>query len=132
MSDVMLFGVLKMPYEMAMYSELSRLQFYQRVQQLVARVEAQGEQSSSQETVAVYGYCPKCGAKGVQRERRPDGNDKCVNGHTYLSSKATPPKRPWVGLTEQEVVDLCDGRLTTADQVRIARATEDRIKEKNT
>lgn len=37
----MLFGVLKMPYEMAMYSELSRLQFYQRVQQLVARVEAQ-------------------------------------------------------------------------------------------
>jgi hypothetical protein len=41
MSDVMLFGVLKMPYEMAMESELSRLQFYQRVQQLVARFEAQ-------------------------------------------------------------------------------------------
>ena len=37
----MLFGVLKMPYEMAMESELSRLQFYQRVQQLVARFEAQ-------------------------------------------------------------------------------------------
>ena len=55
-----------------------------------------------QEPVAVYGYCPKCGAKGVQRERRPDGNDKCVNGHTYPSSKATPPKRPWVGLTADE------------------------------
>ena len=41
MSDVMLFGVLKMPYEMAMASELSRFQFYQRVQELVARVEVQ-------------------------------------------------------------------------------------------
>ena len=41
MSDVMLLGVLKMPYEMAMANDLSRLQFYQRVQQLVAQVEAQ-------------------------------------------------------------------------------------------
>lgn len=57
-----------------------------------------------QEPVAVYGYCPKCGAKGVQRERRPDGNDKCVNGHTYLSSKATPPKRPWGEPDANEIV----------------------------
>jgi hypothetical protein len=47
-----------------------------------------------QEPVAVYGYCPTCGAKGVMRERRPNGNDKCANGHTYPSSKATtPPQR---------------------------------------
>ena len=52
MSDVMLFGVLKMPYEMAMSSELSRLQFYQRVQQLVARVEAQPEQEPDMLTIA--------------------------------------------------------------------------------
>ena len=32
-----------------------------------------------------YGYCPKCGAPGVIRERRPDGNDRCANGHTYPS-----------------------------------------------
>ena len=51
MSDVMLFGVLKMPYEMAMESELSRIQFYQRVQQLVARVEAQQPQRTEQEPV---------------------------------------------------------------------------------
>jgi hypothetical protein len=44
MSDTMLFGVLKMPYEMAMRDEISRIQFYQRVQELVARVEAQPEQ----------------------------------------------------------------------------------------
>lgn len=35
-----------------------------------------------------YGYCPICGAKGIQRERRPDGNDKCANGHTYPSREA--------------------------------------------
>jgi hypothetical protein len=52
----------------------------------------------SQEPAAVYGYCPECGAKGVMRERRPDGNDKCANGHTYQSCKATQPPQS----TEQE------------------------------
>jgi DNA-directed RNA polymerase subunit RPC12/RpoP len=41
--------------------------------------------AQEQEPVAVYGYCPECGAKGVMRERRPNGNDKCANGHTYPS-----------------------------------------------
>jgi Zn finger protein HypA/HybF involved in hydrogenase expression len=41
--------------------------------------------AQTQEPVAVYGYCPECGAKGVMRERRPNGNDKCANGHTYPS-----------------------------------------------
>ena len=45
------------------------------------------------EPMAVYGYCPECGAKGVMRERRPNGNDKCANGHTYPSSTSTPPQR---------------------------------------
>jgi hypothetical protein len=39
---------------------------------------------------APYGYCPLCGAVGVSRERRPDGNDKCANGHTYPSDRAEP------------------------------------------
>lgn len=43
---------------------------------------------AQQHPVAVYGYCPECGAKGVTRERRPNGNDKCANGHTYSSSVA--------------------------------------------
>ena len=41
MSDTMLFGVLKMPFEMAMKDEISRLQYYARVQELVGRFEAQ-------------------------------------------------------------------------------------------
>lgn len=35
------------------------------------------------EQPALYGYCPKCGAKGVQRERSPNGKITCENGHTY-------------------------------------------------
>lgn len=35
-----------------------------------------------------YGNCPICGAKGIMRERRPFGNDKCENRHTYPSCDA--------------------------------------------
>lgn len=37
-----------------------------------------------------YGYCPICGAPGVSRERRPNGNDECQNGHIYSSKDALP------------------------------------------
>jgi hypothetical protein len=39
MSDLMLFGVLRMPYEMAMSGELSRRQFYSRAQEAADRIE---------------------------------------------------------------------------------------------
>jgi hypothetical protein len=38
-----------------------------------------------------YGYCPKCGAPGVSRERRPNGDDRCEDGHVYPSSTAVYP-----------------------------------------
>jgi hypothetical protein len=34
------------------------------------------------------GYCPTCGKKSIIRERKQNGNDKCLNGHTYASTKA--------------------------------------------
>lgn len=43
---------------------------------------------------AVYGFCPKCGKPGVRRERRPDGNDTCEEGHVYPSRKATAEPLP--------------------------------------
>jgi hypothetical protein len=87
----------------------------------------------SQEPVAVYGYCPECGAKGVMRERRPDGNDKCANGHTYQSCKAThPPQRTWVGLAPEDrltakyMQDAPNGIEAVIDYI------ETKLKEKNT
>jgi len=71
-------------------------------------------QEIEQEPVAVYGYCPECGAKGVQRERRPNGNDKCANGHTYPSSKAAQPAQR----TEQEPVELPCCGYTDASAVK--------------
>lgn len=35
-----------------------------------------------------YGLCPTCNGVGVDRERRPNGNDTCVNRHTYPSADA--------------------------------------------
>ncbi len=35
-----------------------------------------------------YGYCPKCGAAGQQRERRPNGDDICEKGCKYPSRDA--------------------------------------------
>jgi len=41
-----------------------------------------------------YGYCPKCGAPGKSRERRPNGYDRCENGCVYPSrdSLNKPPE----------------------------------------
>ena len=41
----------------------------------------------------LMGYCPTCGAPGITRERRMNGNDKCENGHTYPSKDAEARKR---------------------------------------
>lgn len=55
----------------------------------------------------VYGYCPLCGAPSVARERRPNGNDRCSNGHTYPSKTALT--QPVCKVTE---VDLTEKRLS--------------------
>jgi hypothetical protein len=40
----------------------------------------------------VYGFCPQCGGEGLWRERRPNGDDGCVNGHVYPSKEAVMNK----------------------------------------
>lgn len=39
-----------------------------------------------------YGYCPTCQAPGVTRQRCPNGNDTCANGHHYPSRDALVPR----------------------------------------
>lgn len=52
---------------------------------------------------AYYGFCPICGANGISRERRPNGNDRCSAGHEYPSSKASP--HGGRGMTLREITD---------------------------
>ena len=54
----------------------------------MARCVACDRQWCDDETTGVYGKCPHCGADGVSRERRLNGNDKCVFGHIYASKDA--------------------------------------------
>ena len=43
----------------------------------------------------------------------------------------TPPKREWVGLTDEEVSDVIDGVLEGGGWLDVARALEAAIKDKN-
>ncbi len=46
---------------------------------------------------APYGFCPMCGAKGIERERCLNGNDHCEQGHVYpskMAAKTSPGKKP--------------------------------------
>lgn len=55
MSDVMLFGALRMPIDLAMDNELSRRQFYQRAQQAADElVAARAERDAAQCELAAY------------------------------------------------------------------------------
>jgi hypothetical protein len=59
----------------------------------LAEVEAQTPSAPAKKPTATYGYCPRCGEPGVQRERRINGNDRCGNGHEYPSSTAVHPAK---------------------------------------
>ena len=49
---------------------------------------AELEQVAADTAPSVYGYCPHCWSRGVSRERRLNGNDRCEHGHVYPSSAA--------------------------------------------
>lgn len=64
-----------------------------------------------------YGYCPKCGAPGRFRERRPNGNDTCETGHTYRSDNALSRAikhrlKYWVAIREGQYVTALDKDLS--------------------
>lgn len=53
------------------------------------------------------GHCPQCGAPVKWRERRPNGNDTCVNNHTFpsVSAVAAPVDRVVeAGVTHNEFI----------------------------
>ena len=52
--------------------------------------------------MSVYGYCPICGAEGVERERRPNGYDTCKNGDRYLSKCSIVKSESKLEFTSEE------------------------------
>ena len=55
-----------------------------------------------------YGYCPKCGAPGRTRERRPNGNDLCENGHLYPSRQARNHLPTMTDISDKAVQEALD------------------------
>ena len=87
----------------------------------ISALEALTQRPAAQtEREAPYGYCPECGAPGVTRERRPDGDDKCSNGHRYpsRSAHASLPTQP----AAQEMPDAVE-HYGTVDDLPAAQAT---------
>jgi len=56
-SDEMMFGIAKMPYEMAMGDEMSRRQFYANTQRLAAALEAARVDAARYRWLKKYAFC---------------------------------------------------------------------------
>ena len=56
MGDVMFFGILRMPYNMAMANEISRHQYWQSVQQAADEIERLREALNEAETICLAQY----------------------------------------------------------------------------
>ena len=68
--------------------------------------------------VSVYGYCPICGAPGQKREKRPNGNDICAEGHKYPSRSASPR------CDRDDITRLVDAIVSGTRQGERARAAK--------
>lgn len=69
------------------------------------------------DTPAPYGYCPVCGGLGRSRERRPNGDDRCENGHVYPSSQALTTTLKAVSTKH----DRLQERLTMIERANVDR-----------
>ena len=91
MSDIMLFAVLEMPYDMAMSNELSRIQFYERVQQAVERIHQQEEELAAKQaridalenSVSIDDFIREI-------EQCPGMKDKLADARKWLADQAKP------------------------------------------
>jgi hypothetical protein len=93
--------------------------------------------------IHVVCQCDKCKAQPAQE---PVATVQCIHGITigYLEIMqpvgtklyTTPPQRPWVGLTDEEIDDIDEANWEEDHKVwgihEFARAVEAKLKEKNT
>lgn len=67
-----------------------------------------------------YGYCSKCGARGVSRERRINGNDTCENGCVYPSSESVHKKPMTLRNDITKAICTTDIELGTGIKTRVS------------
>ena len=73
--------------------------------------------------LSFYGFCPFCGAPGASRERRPNGNDVCVNLHVYPSCKAIKSSKSVP--TEEVLTAQINSLQKQLDEVKKKKASKD-------
>lgn len=127
MTDTMLFGVLKMPFEMAMKDEISRIQFYARVQELVGRFEAQQQAEPVADGDKVI--CPACchQFRGI-----PETVQTLMLHAGFEPPFTTPPQRK--ELSEIQILDMMPSTIPAdydGPLMEFARAVEAKLKERN-
>ena len=146
MSDVNFYGVLQMPYELAMSDELSRRQFYSVVQEAVKRLHKLEQPARTikeslnvepaQEPVAWYGT----GDMHIWKRNLEDNEDatlkvtnrpKAHNGNWIPLYTHPAPAQP---LSDDEIDDILEsmGNIKDWNYIEFARAIEQALKEKNT
>jgi len=76
---------------------------------------AANKMSDKEDSFSSCGFCPQCGKQGVLRERRFNGNDRCVAGHVYPSSKATAKPMPVCPTCGCQVFDPFAGKTMIHD-----------------
>jgi hypothetical protein len=81
-------------------------------------------------------YEPRCDScpRGVATAIRSRGIDAAIVGEVGVWGDTAPPKREWVGLTDEDLEPMCDDwRIVFGPYVYdFARAIEATLKEKNT
>ena len=75
------------------------------------------------------GQCKHCGVEGSPATTEAEAKQKWIVWH-HKRSDTTPPKRPWVGLTDDEHCDIW--YKESLDWMEYGKAIEAKLKDSNT
>jgi len=83
--------------------------------------------------------CPRCGHCCPQHNQKPVKDrldfwalfDENQRLRAELKFNTTPPQRPWVGLTDEEINAIPDGEYIDGEYIDFYKAIEAKLKEKN-
>lgn len=74
--------------------------------------------------------CPQCGLPRTGNQAMGLAMPQCVCSWQFTPPQTPPPKREWVGLTDDEIDKCCDFPLNALG-MKHARMIEAKLREKN-